>query len=59
MTQCVLRYNQTYDRILVLKMKEKPFKISIGAVYAPTTQSTEEEIETPRLNANRRTPKSP
>ena len=43
--KCVLRYWQLSDRVLLVKLQGKPFNMSIIMVYAPTSESTEEEIE--------------
>lgn len=38
-------YYAVSDRILLTKLETKPFKTSIIQIYAPTRDSTEEEIE--------------
>lgn len=43
--KCLLEYCQLSERIIVVKLNGKPFNISNIVVYAPTAQSTEEQIE--------------
>lgn len=45
MNKCVVGYNPVSDRIITLKLNTIPCKLNIVQVYAPTAQSTEEEIE--------------
>ena len=44
-SKCVLGFWQVSDRVLLVKLKGKPFNISIIVVYAPTSESTEDDIE--------------
>ncbi|PZC71182.1 hypothetical protein B5X24_HaOG213934 [Helicoverpa armigera] len=45
LNKCVVGYNPVSDRIITLKLNTIPWKLNILQVYAPTAQSTEEEIE--------------
>ncbi|XP_052744154.1 uncharacterized protein LOC128199289 [Bicyclus anynana] len=42
----VLGYNPVSDRIVTMKLNTKPCTLNIVSIYAPTSQSSEEEIET-------------
>ena len=42
--KCVLGYWAVSDRVLLVKIQGQPFNISIIVVYAPTAESTEDEI---------------
>ena len=44
-SQSVMGYHAMSDRVLVVKIHDQPFDLSIIQVYAPTSASTEEEIE--------------
>ena len=44
-SKCVLGYWTVSDRVLLVKIQGHPFNIAIIVVYAPTTGSTEEEID--------------
>ena len=44
-SKCVLGYWTVSDRVLLVKIQGNPFNITIIVVYAPTTGSTEEEID--------------
>ena len=44
-TKYVLGYNPVNDRIITIRLKGKPLNITIVQIYAPTADSTEEEIE--------------
>ena len=43
-TKCIIGFWPVSDRIIVLKLKGKYFNITIIQVYAPTSDSTDEEI---------------
>ena len=43
--KAVLRYWPVSDRIIMMKIQGKPFNIAIVQVYAPTSASTDDEIE--------------
>ena len=43
--KCVLGYWLLSDRVMLLKLKGIPFNLAIIMVYAPTTESSEEEID--------------
>ena len=45
MSQSVMGYHAISDRILLVKIHGQPFDLSIIQVYAPTSASTEEEME--------------
>ena len=45
-TKCIIGFWPVSVRIIVLKLKGKYFNITIIQVYAPTSDSTDEEIET-------------
>ena len=45
LTRCVLGYWAVSDRVLLVKLHGQPFNISIIVVYAPTSDSSDEEIE--------------
>ena len=42
---CMIGYWPVSDRVIMMKLKGKPFNINIIQVYAPTTDHEEEEIE--------------
>jgi len=42
--KCVQGYLQLSDRVLLVKLQGRPFNLSIIIVYAPTSESEEEEI---------------
>ena len=42
----VIGFRGISDRIIIVKLFSKPFNLSIIQVYAPTSASSEEEIET-------------
>ncbi|MCH9665805.1 MAG: hypothetical protein K0U41_08180 [Gammaproteobacteria bacterium] len=44
-SKCVLGYWQLSDRVLLVKLRGKPFNISLIVVYAPTSDSTDEESD--------------
>ena len=44
-SKCVQGYWAVSDRVLLVKVQGNPFNISIVVVYAPTADSTEEEID--------------
>ena len=44
-SKSVLRYCALFDRILLVRIHGKRFNLSIIQVYAPTSASSEEEIE--------------
>ena len=41
----VIGFHGISDRIIIMKLFSKPFNLSIIQVYAPTSASSEEEIE--------------
>ena len=41
----IMRYWAISDRVLMVKLQDKPFNISIIQVYAPTQDRSDEEIE--------------
>ena len=43
--KCVLGWWGLSDRVLLVKLKEKPFDLSIIQVYAPTTENSEDDLE--------------
>lgn len=43
--KCVLGYNPVSDRIITVKLNTKPCTLNIIQIYAPTSQSSEEELE--------------
>ncbi|XP_072021160.1 craniofacial development protein 2-like [Amphiura filiformis] len=45
MAKCVLGYWTVSERVLMVKLQGQPFNISVIVVYAPTAESTEEEID--------------
>lgn len=45
LNNCVLSYNAVNDRIITIKIKCKPLPINIVQIYAPTAQSSEEDID--------------
>ena len=45
LSQSVMEYHAMSNRILLVKIHGQPFDLSIIQVYAPTSASTEEEIE--------------
>ncbi|XP_072037260.1 craniofacial development protein 2-like [Amphiura filiformis] len=45
MAKCVLGYWTVSERVLLVKLQGQPFNISVIVVYAPTAESTEEEID--------------
>ena len=45
MAKCMLGYWNVNERVLLVKLQGHPFNISIIVVYAPTAESTEEEID--------------
>ena len=45
MANSVVGFWPVPDRIAVVKLNAKPFNINIIQVYAPTSASTEEELE--------------
>ena len=45
LAKCMLWYWTVNERVLFVKLQGHPFYISIIVVYAPTAESTEEEIE--------------
>ncbi|XP_072043124.1 craniofacial development protein 2-like [Amphiura filiformis] len=45
MAKCVLGYWIVSERVLLVKLQGQPFNISVIVVYAPTAESTEEEID--------------
>ena len=44
-SKCLIGYWTISDRIMLVKLKGKPFDISIIQVYAPTADKSEEEHE--------------
>ena len=42
---CLKSYNNINDRIMMIKLNTKPAPLNIIQVYAPTSQSSEEDIE--------------
>ena len=42
---CVLGFWAVSDRVLLVKLQGKPFNMAIIVVYAPTAESTEEDID--------------
>ena len=44
-SKCVLGFWAVNERIMLIKLKSKPFNIAIIQVYAPTSNSTDEEID--------------
>ena len=42
----VIGFHGISDRVIIVKLFSKPFNLSIIQVYAPTSASSEEEIET-------------
>ena len=44
-SKCVLGYWTLSDRVLLVKIQGHPFNLAIVVVYAPTAESTEEEID--------------
>ena len=42
---CVMGYWAVSDRVIVVKIKGHPFNVNIIQVYAPTQESTEEEVD--------------
>ena len=44
-SKCVLGYWTLSDRVLLVKIQGHPFNLAIIVVYAPTAESTEEEID--------------
>jgi len=45
MAKCMLGYWNVNERVLLVKLQGHPFNISFIVVYAPTAESTEEEID--------------
>ncbi len=45
MARCLIGYWTVNERILLVKLQGQPFNISFIVVYAPTADSTEEEID--------------
>ena len=45
-SKCLIGYWTISDRIMLVKLKSKPFDISIIQVYAPTADKSEEEHDT-------------
>ncbi|XP_045458149.1 craniofacial development protein 2-like [Melitaea cinxia] len=45
LNKCVIGYEPVSDRIITLKINTIPCKLNNVQVYAPTSQSTEEEVE--------------
>ncbi|XP_039760435.1 craniofacial development protein 2-like [Pararge aegeria] len=43
--RCVMGYKAVNDRVITLKLKASPCHINIVQIYAPTAQSSEEDIE--------------
>ena len=43
--KCVMGYWAVSDRVLVVKIKGKPFDINIVQVYAPTSERDEDEVD--------------
>ena len=46
LANCVLGYNSISDRIITIRIQGKPVNVTFVQVYAPTTDATDEEIET-------------
>ena len=44
-TSCMVGFWPVSDRIIMAKLKGKPFNINIIQVYAPTTDRDDEEVE--------------
>ena len=44
-SNCLKSYNSINDRIMMIKLNTKPAPLNIIQVYAPTSQSSEEDIE--------------
>ena len=42
---CIMGYWAVSDRVIVMKIKGHPFNVNIIQVYAPTQESTEEEVD--------------
>ncbi|XP_071944773.1 uncharacterized protein [Antedon mediterranea] len=45
MAKCMLGYWAVSERVMLVKLQGQPFNISIIVVYAPTADSTDEEID--------------
>ena len=44
-SKCLLGYWTISDRVMLVKIKERPFDMAIVQVYAPTSESEEEDID--------------